>query len=292
MEIDDFTVVPEGAVVSPLAELEIPWVVPIEHLSATSLSMYLRCPNQFRHRYILGLKKRPGEALALGSAVHEALKLNFEQKIASHVDLPIVELVDAYRDEIWPRVVAQTEESNDSEIEWDDEDHARTRGSAMIQAYQKEVAKRVQPIEVETRFELSGLAPVPVIGYIDTETDPLVIDYKTAKQKRKVVKPEWQLQGRLYSRAKHKPADFHVIAHTGCVTPLEEPGLTIAPTPLEVGALEQMISHTAERIERDYLTFGPDETWPTYGTINEMYNKSICGYCGYRDTCPASGDMT
>ena len=42
---------------------DVPWVVPMFHLSQTSLSMYLRCPEQFRNRYIQGEKRKPGEAL-------------------------------------------------------------------------------------------------------------------------------------------------------------------------------------------------------------------------------------
>jgi hypothetical protein len=52
------------------------WPERIEHLSASSIGMFRRCPEQFRHRYILGEKERPGEALLIGSAFHTGLEFN------------------------------------------------------------------------------------------------------------------------------------------------------------------------------------------------------------------------
>src|SRR5262245_12765341 len=58
------------------------------HLSASSLTMLGRCPEQFRRVYLKGERQRPGAALVWGSADHYAHEQNFAQKIVSHVDIP------------------------------------------------------------------------------------------------------------------------------------------------------------------------------------------------------------
>ena len=267
------------------------WAPGLSHLSATSLGMYLRCPNQFRYRYILGQKKRPGEALVVGRAVHSTLEVNFAEKVTTHEDMSLPTLVEFYNDAAWPECI-RDEEAGGMEILWDKgEADERKRGEKMVAHYHQAISPRVQPIEAEESFAIEGLAPVPVIGYLDVETDQVIVDFKTARQLRRNVRPDWQLQGRLYSLAKTKPIDFHVLAHTGSLTPLEEPSLSIVPTPAEAQATEVLVKATVERIERDYMTYGPDEHWPTYGSINEMYNKPICSFCGWSDVCPGGGQV-
>src|SRR6476659_1930268 len=67
--------------------------LPLEHLSASSISMFLRCPRQFQEAYIRGLKGPSISFLLIGTAVHlglfKALKgedigLPFEESVAEH----------------------------------------------------------------------------------------------------------------------------------------------------------------------------------------------------------------
>jgi hypothetical protein len=51
--------------------------LPVDHLSATQISMLNRCPEQYRQRYVLGKKERPGAALIVGGAFHEAIEDDF-----------------------------------------------------------------------------------------------------------------------------------------------------------------------------------------------------------------------
>jgi hypothetical protein len=51
--------------------------LPVDHLSATQISMLNRCPEQYRQRYVLGKKERPGAALIVGGAFHEAIETDF-----------------------------------------------------------------------------------------------------------------------------------------------------------------------------------------------------------------------
>jgi hypothetical protein len=67
-----------------------------DHLSASSLTMYHRCREQFRQRYILKHKEPPKGYLVWGAAHDGALGHNFIQKIESHKDLPASEVKEFF----------------------------------------------------------------------------------------------------------------------------------------------------------------------------------------------------
>ena len=61
--------------------------------------MFRRCPEQFRHRYILGEKEKPGESLLVGSAFHEGLEFNYLQRIGVRTRTAnVAELVEYLQD--------------------------------------------------------------------------------------------------------------------------------------------------------------------------------------------------
>jgi PD-(D/E)XK nuclease superfamily len=265
------------------------WPLPVEHLSASSLGMLARCPEQWRQRYVLGRKERPGEALVIGTAVHLAAEANFSQKVTSHEDIPLARIIDFYDDHAFPVALEQRQGEGD-EIVWDtDPDGARKRGRAITYAYQSTVAPRVQPVASETKVEADFGISVPVIGYADVRTTDKVIDIKTSNKARRQIKPEWRIQGAVYSTITEQPVDFHCVSATQkdyratVNTPLEAPELSLflppearAETIRNVQAMAWMAVHFME-------TLGPDEPWPTTGQVHPW----ACGYCGYRPWCPA-----
>ena len=72
------------------------------HLSVTQLKMYLRCPLQYKYRYIHGLRIPPTGAITLGKSIHSALEENYSQKIETHQDLPLDHVTDFFSD-TWDR---------------------------------------------------------------------------------------------------------------------------------------------------------------------------------------------
>src|SRR5579871_349320 len=135
---------------APASELALP----VEHLSATSTSMFMRCPEQFRRRYVLGEKERPGGALVLGRGFHFAQETNFRQKLETYRDLPMDDVVGAYHAG-WDQEVAKY--GGAGEIEWDDRlkpDTLRHRGEELVRQYHLAVAPKMQPTTVEEEFNL------------------------------------------------------------------------------------------------------------------------------------------
>jgi hypothetical protein len=286
--LDDFQIetAPEPEIVRPVPDW---WKIPNRSWSATSLAMFARCPEQFRHRYVLGEKRRPGQQLVMGGAFHSVAEANFSQKIESHEDLPIETLTEMLTDDLWGKQIEEQQEYG-GEVEWDDKQDACLANTvAMVGMYHGTVMPRVQPLAVEEKLDIDVGLPISMIGYTDVRTTNVIVDYKTTKQARQAVKPDWQLQARIYGMARNLPVDFHIVSPKKVITPLEFPALSVIPTaPQKVSTLS-MVQELGLRANRYMVEYGPFETWPTFGAIYEQYNKPICGYCGWANTCPAAG---
>lgn len=154
----------------------------LEHLSYSSIALWLECPRKFRFRYLDRLPSPTTPSLAFGSAFHSTVaRVLCEWYAGNTPDLPSV----------WSEEWTKTLES--SNIEWDGElpeqvvnDGIRLFGHRETQ----DVLARLHPYEdqyglfVERRIELHvpGV-PVPVIGFVDLLTaDGLVHDFKTASR--------------------------------------------------------------------------------------------------------------
>jgi PD-(D/E)XK nuclease superfamily len=291
----------------PLPEPELPpsWAVAtnegkvLDHLSPSSLGMARRCLEQFRRRYILGEKERPGEAAVIGTFVHKALEWNYEQKIESFVDYPIAQVIEYLDDEAIP---AELETRGGvEEINWDLQgdplgalDAARDDARRLTSAYYRAVVPRVQPIAVEQKIRVRPpQLPVTLLGYIDLETEPRIIDTKTGRRAQTSIKPSWQLQADVYANVVGKPVEYHTISRAKAptiTTPVER-GDDLVVYPGNVEQLYTSLGQLAQIIEWCYLTFGPDEPWPTTGRIGEFtQNKLPCAFCGWRSTCIAWRD--
>lgn len=261
----------------------------LNHLSPSSLSMLRRCPRQFQERYIHGRKERPAEAPVIGTAVHAALEVNFEQKILSHEDMPVAALLDWYSEVGFATTCLDQQERSGNEIIWDTgPDKARTRGRAMLGEYHNTVSPRIQPLSTEGEFSVDLGAPVPIIGRYDVERVESVIDVKTGKRKTSKPKEAWRIQAAVYGEARGLPVEFHSVSATESntvtiVTPLESEAMLVQPTNQEREQLRISIRAIAAEACLYMDIFGPDEAWPTHGTHHDW----ACGYCGFRGNCPA-----
>jgi hypothetical protein len=129
------------------------WLGQFAHISPTSLGMFRRCPRQFYMRYVLGKKERPGEPIVIGSMFHETLEWNYVDKITSHEDKPLSEMVEYLQDAAIPKVLADN--GGEEEIRWDGDDvakgvaRARNDAERIMSAYRTVVVPRIQPVAVE-----------------------------------------------------------------------------------------------------------------------------------------------
>jgi RecB family exonuclease len=269
------------------------WNLPIEHWSPSSLTMLRRCPYQWQERYLKGKKTRPAEAPVMGTAVHAAFERNFGQKIETHEDLPMVDLLDWYMSEGFAQVVYDEQEKALEEVQWDTgPEETRQRGYQIVAAYQKIVAPRIQPLQVETKISVDMGAPVPVEGRFDVEREESMIDYKTGKRAKNKPDESWRFQGAVYMEAVGKPVEFHSLSASETknavtiVTPLESSELLVAPSDAERAEMRRTIRAISMEACLYMEKYGPDESWPTHG----RFHSWACNYCGFRPNCPAWRD--
>lgn len=254
-----------------------------DHLSATRLSMFQRCPEQYRRRYILGQKERPGAAMVWGSADHYAHEQNFTQKITSGEDISDADVQLAFA-EGFDQAVERG--GGEAEVEWgfDKPGALKDAGAKLVSVYHAQVSPRIQPTAVEEKFSvaLPGV-PVPVIGYVDVKTAGEAIERKTAKAKQPKPKPDWRIQGLLYQAVDGRPVDWHVSVKTklpAVYTPLEEVALKLPVNARTVDATKVLVRTISQAMLAYWRMYGPSEPWP--GAITHPW---ACDFCGFRKDC-------
>jgi hypothetical protein len=263
-----------------------------EHLSASSLTQFLRCPEQWRRVRLQKERERPSAALVWGSADHGAHEVNFRQKIETGTDISEDDLALAFADQF---DLAVEKNGGESEIDWADDKPGNMldRGVALAATYHRQVSPTIQPLAVEERFlvELPGVA-VPILGFVDVRAvvsngsadgTRRLIERKTSGKRVSSLKPDWRLQGLLYQAVEELPVDWHLSVKTktpAVYTPAEEAALTLPFTPTAVDTAKKMVANAARSLAAMYATFGPDDPWP--GTVTYGWG---CDYCGFRKSC-------
>lgn len=288
-------------------ELALEWPEDLDHFSASSVKMAVRCPEQWRQRYVQGIIAPPAAALTLGRADHKAVEFSMEQKITSHVDLPATTVKDKFL------TVFEEEVEKDggySELEVQDPKtkdrvtsiakkkrvvgEMKRDGSNLVGQYMAQAAPTIFPLAVEKPVELHVGLPVKITGYIDLIAaigapgqDPAsgapmqVIDRK--RTGRFGVQPEWRLQGDVYQLAEPLPFAWHLSLTSGGgrIAVPDRPDSVllqpVAPRDRTIKFFEQIIAE----IGFLYRKYGPDEPWPTKGKLHPF----ACNYCGYRAKC-------
>lgn len=273
------------------------WVIPtwIRHFSPSSLGMFQRCPEQYRQRYILGVKERPTSNLTLGTSIHNTFEHNLIQKVESHTDLPTDEVVEYYLDKGWPDAIAR--DGGTDEIEWTrDENEARDVGAKMARVFHEQVSPRIQPVTTEEEFTLEWGGPRPLFGKIDCTTELDVHDWKTSSKKVNKMKPAWRLQGGIYMAAKQKPVSWDIVTSAkepSVVTPFESEDLR---QPYSIEAVKNtlfVVDRIVWAINEMHAKFSDDPQDPTTSKPWPMLGfggDSACGWCGYKKYCAAWGN--
>lgn len=139
------------------------------HVSFSSLSTWLQCPQKWRYRYQLGVRPayRPG-ALAFGAAIHSSLAVHFN---ALKKDAPLPDLASVFA-EHWRRQL-----DGDTPVLLDDKQTPESMlqtGQAMLATYAKKVklAGRIvaaeEPFSIEIYDPDTGeVSPVRLVGALD-----------------------------------------------------------------------------------------------------------------------------
>lgn len=265
-----------------------PWVLPIDHWSATQQNMFEICPEQYRNRYILGRKEAPGQALVLGQVAHGGIEFGLDVKMVTQNEPELGVMIEYYHDAVWPQMLER--HGGEDEIVWDDKpEQVRKKGVELVTVYHPRIVT-CEPEAIEHEFRLDLDLPVPVVGFIDVvqQGNRPLIDLKTSSKKRPAMKPDWRVQGRLYKLAIPRTFSIHQIttgSNPEVITPLENEEMTEPYSELIAHETRVQITQALAEANRLYSLHGPDEPWPTRG----IYHDWRCSpkWCAYRADCPA-----
>lgn len=163
---DDLPLSDDGAVIPDL----------IEHLSPSSISMYLRCPRQYHYRYVLGEKRPPDGGLVAGIAFHNAAERALVAKRDDDCVQTSEEVAETARDE--------AEAGLDEAVL----EEGQTRGAIKDKAarlsagWAKDLLPEQRPVLVEESWE-TMIDDVKVVGRMDmVDEDGVVKDWKTSSK--------------------------------------------------------------------------------------------------------------
>lgn len=258
------------------------WIPGIDHLSASSISKFLECPESWRLKYIKGEPDIPNIYAIWGTAHHAAIHKNMKQKVESKEDCSTMEVLNEFEDTLEEEIALAG-----PDLQWRKETYANVRniGVKLVSCYHKTIAPTIEPIRAEEEFNfVDEILPVPIKGIIDIETQTKVIDLKTSSRRVLHPKDEWTVQGHIYQLVSLKPVDWHICVKAQAPYVLCPPETWTLRMDLDMraqGVRLMFIKDVIEHIEFLYKTRGPDLPWSGTGVYNGScwkcpYNKNQC----------------
>ena len=253
------------------------------YTSPSRLESFTRCPEAYRRRYLEGDIIPPAVAMLKGTGVHRGAQVNFEQKIATHEDLPAGEIVDAAVDGF------ETALAGGYELDADESERgtdiviaeAKDETAKLARLHADQVAPEYQPTLVEqaVRVELSGSHDL--FGVIDLADDQgRVVDHKTAGKRKSQADVDGSIQLTYYAAAH--------LAFTG--QPTSEVRLEVL-IGKKSGAERQVLA--SQRDTRDFAALAARINAVNAAIESGNFPPASSSawwcssrFCGYHATCP------
>lgn len=242
-------------------------------LSASSVTTFLRCGQQWYFAYVEGIKSPPTLKQARGIAVHKAVEHNMVQKLVTHTDVPLADMMDAYGTSFDAQggdgFVAE-DEASIGDIKDD--------GYKLVSLHHAKVSPTIQPVFVErpVQFNING---VTFSGQIDLQDDAgRIRDTKTTA--RKPSGDSYLLNMTGYALAKrHLDGDIEsdiVLDYlVATKTPYYHPIVAGGPvSDDQIVRFANIVDTVAKSINAGAFT-------PS-GIVS-----GACNWCGYKDICPS-----
>jgi hypothetical protein len=273
---------------------------PLQHLSASSYTRFVLCPEDWRQHYLRGERFPATGAMFLGGRVDDTLSLYYKHMLEHGETLTLQQTLDLYRD-TW-----HTGLSEPRGVEWEPELDANDGfrlGRQAIELTLRELVPRLgRPVAVQRRLEYT-LAPGlewSVVCQLDLETiaedgAPTVVDYKVKSTPLTQAKADHDPQAGLYLAGRwleHDPAARFAFAQIAKPGPRRKTmAASLVETTRTAGQLRgtlARIAQAASQIAALDARFGPDRPW---GFADPGGWKCSARYCSHHGHCPGGAGM-
>jgi hypothetical protein len=279
---------------------------PLQHLSHSSYSRFILCPEDWRRRYILGEKTAPTGAMFLGRQVDDAISAYYRHILDHGERLTLDQVKDAYWDGWKAAAEAEHEQLGIAwEAEVREETAFRLGLDAIDVSYSQLIPRLGEPIAVQRRVEYTLASDLEwsVLCYLDLETRrpdgdqivPTVVDYKVKTTPLTQFKADQDFQPAVYLAGRWLEADP---AGQFCFAQIAKPGprrkeiaASLVSTRRTAGQLRGALvrlAQVARQIVASYERFGPDEPW---GFADPTGWKCSERYCEAWASCPGGAGL-
>lgn len=252
------------------------------YLSASQMDMLCRCGEQYRRRYVENDIIPPGIAMLKGTGLHGAAEANMRQKIDSHVDLPVQDIVETAVETFKTQLhggysLSEAEESvGATKVLSEAIDDLAT----MADVHATEQAPDYQPTMVEqaVRIELPGERDL--LGIIDLADDQhRVVDFKTSKRKKRQTDADDSVQLTVYAASyqavvQHPPSLVRLDTVVSTKTRCERQVLNSQRDGKDFAALAARINMATQAIAKGVFLPAAPGSW-----------ACSPAYCGYWNSC-------
>jgi hypothetical protein len=257
-----------------------PSVLPVEHLSISSLKLFQQCPIRWKRRYLDRDFEAPSGKMILGSAAGAAEAQNFSAVIETGEGFSTERVLDEFSDE-WEERIGR------EEVDFGRDTPGELKDSAAkaLKVYHTVHAPLVRPTSVEREFRIAwpGL-DWDLVGFLDLEEeDGTVGDLKMKGRRLRAVDADADLQPTTYlvaRRAEGNPAfrfDFHTM-----IRGLKQPTAEIIPTTRTEAQLDQFTDRVFT-IAAEMAWRAENDIW--VGAAPGLFTAAsdVCSGCGFLD---------
>jgi len=232
----------------------------IEHLSYSSISMYLDCPEAWRRKYIAKEPTKTTSALAFGSAFHGTVERMIQNTQYDWQNIWKEEFGKAFTENIALEPDETSEQHYNEGLRILSNNEVQSAITAIKPRYDEVGAM----IERKVELRVPGV-PVPVIGYIDVIlSDGTPADFKTSARSWTQDQANNSLQTLFYIAALNQAGfevnwQFKHFVFVKTKTPQVQV-LEHSHKPGELFFLFEMIKRVWEGISKEYFPLNPT-TW-------------------------------
>lgn len=253
-------------------------------ISYSKIGSFYFCPKKYEYRYVLEIPV-PGKAeLVFGVSLHAALETNFEQKIETRRDLPLEQVLEAFRNELEKGLASVPEEDLRGPL---DPLYLRSMGENFLSQFMTERAARLQPAPrgVEYFFQLPLPGGHEISGKCDLLDNEWVLhDFKTSSKpydpkradRTQLVIYAWACE-RMFGRHP-KALCFDVFVkgdgREGEVF-LQEPVMFPVPSAAEMAQVAQKLQQ-----QIDFIQNAQEKN-----QLNRSFEPVRCRWCEYQKRC-------